>query len=183
MRFVYQGWRKTQSRLWCTNTDIDPFGALLGARRPSQTKPCPTVHQRINLVSQPRESRPRARVCACVCLYARERERWRENPFGKSRKGDVGGDLGKFARWKRRKGESADTKMALCSLHRRRDAREGGDGAEEGLNVGGWHRAGNGCVSRSKFRGKNVFRGECNLFIPLLLYWRRELKGYAEVEG
>jgi len=35
------------------------------------------------------------------------------------------------------KGESADTKMALCSLHRRRDARLGGDGAVEGLNVGG----------------------------------------------
>lgn len=42
---------------------------------------------------------------------------------------------------------------------------------------------GNGCVSRSKFRGKNVFRGECNLFITLLLLWRHELKGYVRGGG
>lgn len=32
-----------QSRLCCTNTDIDSAGALLGVRRLSQTKPCPIV--------------------------------------------------------------------------------------------------------------------------------------------
>lgn len=101
MRFVYQGWQKTQSRLWCINTDIDPTGALLGARRPSQTKPYPTVHQRINLVSQPRESRC-VRVHVCVHTYERgwkrkrkplwkEWERWRRKWLGGNSRDRKGG--------------------------------------------------------------------------------------------
>jgi len=68
----------------------------------------------------------------------RERERERERESKKSKKDDTGMTWGKFARWKRRKGESVNTKMALCSLHRRRrDAHESGVDAKEGLNMGG----------------------------------------------
>lgn len=66
-----RGRRKTQSRLWCTNTGIDPAAsALLGARRPSQTEPCPTAAR--SPTNQP--GGPQIHARAEVSQRARERK-------------------------------------------------------------------------------------------------------------
>jgi len=119
MRFVCRWRRKIQCRLWHTNTDAHPASALLGARRPSQTKPCPIVCQRINLMDRP---------CGSDREGASERASERNRGSKKERRLGLEKNEGK-------EGKVKATKMALCTLRRCRDASEGGD-TEEGLKAG-----------------------------------------------